>query len=237
MGMGGACAVHPPRKLPADHRFGCAVVAGVLLYTGGSALRAVVRCDRVLRTGARGRRGPVDRLPGGAHRRGRCGALRAGGHDFGPLPGQLGLRARAGPGAGGDWDFDGPGHPSADLQAPSTPISVSNGSNTAVSEDAYTNGVYVLDSGADIVEVHGTGHLRIGDGTVDMVVPGTSLVCTTDKGCGPCPDGQKPSIQPARLGATSLLAVSGGTDGASAVVSGHPLEEFCKATSKVCESG
>ena len=113
------------------------------------------------------RRGPVDRLPGGAHRRGRCGALRAGGRDFGPLPwtaGPPGSRgSRSGAGIGTSM---GPAIHRPISRRRARRFSVSNGSDTAVSEDAYTNGVYVLDSGADIVEVHGTGHLRIGDGTI-----------------------------------------------------------------------
>lgn len=140
------------------------------------------------------------------------------------------------------WWFDGPGiagitNSPERMQATAIPITVSNGSNEAFSADPYTNGLYVLISGADIVLVEATGHARIGDGSFDAVLPGTGAFCTTDKGCGPCPDGQKPPIERTRLVPDALLAVSGGTKGTTGFVSGHPLEEFCKATPKVCESG
>jgi hypothetical protein len=137
----------------------------------------------------------------------------------------------------GAWTFDGPGIPDGSVQAPKTSMGVANGSNEAVSQDAYTNELYFVDSDADIVQIDMNGRGRVGDGAVDMVVAGTAMFCTTDKGCGPCPDGSKPPIQPVRLVNTFLLAVSGGTDGTNGFVSGHPLEEFCKPSPQVCESG
>jgi hypothetical protein len=74
------------------------------------------------------------------------------------------------------------------------------------------------------------GRVRIGDGSLDKVIGGSAVFCTTDKGCGPCPDGSNPPIERTRIAPESVLAVSGGTDGTSGSISGHPLEEFCKTS-------
>lgn len=129
---------------------------------------------------------------------------------------------------GGAWTFFGPGLPSGAVQAPSDPIAVQNGSNEAVAQEAYTNHLYVVDSSADLVRVDVNGRARISDGTVDAIVQASAVFCSTDKGCGPCPNGDPPPFKATRLAPDSLLAVSGGTDGTSAVISGHALEEFCE---------
>ena len=134
-------------------------------------------------------------------------------------------------GWGAAWDFSGPGiaYP-AQAPPPRTTISVSNGSTEAFSQAAYSNQLLAMNSSADIVIVEVNGRARLGNGDVDAVIPGSASFCTTDKGCGPCPDGSPPNIEQVRLVGDSIIAVSGGTDGTNGTVSGHELEEFCQAT-------
>jgi hypothetical protein len=136
---------------------------------------------------------------------------------------------------GPDWMFLAPGPAGPTPTAPEQAMSVANGSVEGLSQDAYSNHLFAMDSEADIVIVEAFGRARVGDGTVDEVIAGSAMFCTTDKGCGPCPDGSDPSIQPTPLSAVSILAVSGGTDGTNGTVSGHPLEEFCQPTPEPTE--
>ena len=129
------------------------------------------------------------------------------------------------------WDFSGPQILSpASARAPITNIGVSIGSTEAFSQPAYTNHLFAMSSSADIVIVEAFGRVRISDGDVDQVIMGNASFCTTDKGCGPCPDGSDPTIEQVKLVGDSLIAVSGGTDGTNGTVSGHALEEFCLPT-------
>jgi hypothetical protein len=129
------------------------------------------------------------------------------------------------------WDFYGPQilSPSS-APAPVTNIGVSIGSTEAFTQPAYTNHLFAMISSADIVIVEAFGRVRLSDGDVDTVIMGNASFCTTDKGCGPCPDGSDPTIEQVKLVGDSLLAVSGGTDGTNGTVSGHALEEFCLPT-------
>jgi hypothetical protein len=128
---------------------------------------------------------------------------------------------------GPDWNVVLPGTDLSSVRAPLQGMSVAHGSLEAFSQDAYTNHVFAMHSDADIVSVEAMGRARVGDGVVDAIISGSAYFCTTEKGCGPCPDGSDPIIQPVRLAPDSLFAVTGGTDGTNGTVSGHPLEEFC----------
>ena len=136
---------------------------------------------------------------------------------------------------GPDWTFVAPGPYGASPTVPTQAMSVANGSLEAFSQAAYSNHIFALNSAADIVKVDAFGRARVGDGTVDEIVAGSATFCITDKGCGPCPDGSDPTINPTPLAGVSVLAVSGGTDGTNGTVSGHPLEEFCQPTPKPTE--
>jgi hypothetical protein len=126
------------------------------------------------------------------------------------------------------WGFDGPGLPGTDTaRNAGQPLAVANGAIEAVDQEAYTNHLFAVHATADILEVDLAGHARLGDGTVDSTELGPGFFCTTDQGCGPCPDGSAPAIQPTRLAPESILAISGGTDGTTGTVSGHPLDEYC----------
>jgi len=136
------------------------------------------------------------------------------------------------------WDFGSSGLPSPTMAPPPMgAIAVSNGALEAYSQEPYTNALFALHSEADLLLVETAGRVRIGDGNVDGVIRGSAVFCTTDKGCGPCPDGQAPTVQRERLAPESVLAVSGGTDGTNGTVSGHPLEEFCKRSPSPSPSG
>ncbi|HEY2915987.1 MAG TPA: hypothetical protein VGI98_02115 [Candidatus Limnocylindrales bacterium] len=133
-------------------------------------------------------------------------------------------------GWGPDWAI-GAGWPTpAGVETPRDPLSISVGSTEVVDQAAYSNHLYAVGSQADIVEFDFEGYARVGDGHVDDTGLAPGYFCTTDKGCGPCPDGSDPSIQPVRLAPQSVLAVSGGTDGTTGTVSGHDLDEFCQAS-------
>jgi hypothetical protein len=136
---------------------------------------------------------------------------------------------------GPNWEFLGPGLYSYDIKTAVQPMTVTNGSEEAFSQDAYSNFLFSVNSAADIVKVEAFGRVRIGDGSVDAI--GGGIYCTTAKGCGPCPDGSSPSVVPTPLASDWALAVSGGTDGANGFVSGHPLEEFCQKTPEACPDG
>lgn len=130
----------------------------------------------------------------------------------------------------GDWIFDGPGIPGTSVDAPREPLAMANDGVEAISQPAYSNHLYALHSTADILEFDLAGHGRLGDGTVDSTELGPGYFCTTDHGCGPCPDGSDPSVHPTALAPDSVLAVSGATDGTTGSVSGHALEEYCRAS-------
>ena len=132
------------------------------------------------------------------------------------------------------WQFIGSSmSPSiAQIKGVPQPLSVSNGSLEAFSQDAYSNHLFGVHSTADIVVVEAFGRVRVSDGTTDVIVRDSAAFCTTDKGCQPCPDGSPPEIEVSRLAPDSVLAVGGGTDGTNGTVSGHSLDEFCKKTPK-----
>jgi hypothetical protein len=130
---------------------------------------------------------------------------------------------------GHDWTFAAD-WPTPNVETPRQSMAIAVGGTEAVSQPAYSNHLYALNSSADIVLFDFEGFARISDGSVDDANLAPAYFCTTAKGCGPCPDGSSPSVHPARLAPASILAVSGGTDGTTGTVSGHALEEFCNAS-------
>jgi hypothetical protein len=129
---------------------------------------------------------------------------------------------------GPDWEFLSPGVTSYALRTPQQTMRIGVGGNEVFSQDAYSNHLYALTSTADVIRITSNGRVRIGDGEVDDLVRGGADYCLTSKGCGPCPDGSEPSINPTPISSVAVLAVSGGTDGTNGAVSGHALEEFCE---------
>jgi hypothetical protein len=128
------------------------------------------------------------------------------------------------------WTFDGPGIPGRDVRTPMQPMQVSNGSLEAISQDAYSNHLFALDSTADLVRVQLIGRPRLSDGTVDTTELLDAVFCTTDKGCQPCPDAGPLTPRPTRLADFAVLAISGGIDGTVGTIRGERFEDQCKRT-------
>ena len=131
-----------------------------------------------------------------------------------------------------EWDAPGPAIPDASLvhTAPHG-IALSNGhSAPPVSAPPFTNGIYTLVSGADIVQVAATGHARLSDGNLDRVLRRTDQFCTRTGGCA-CPPGsgyQGPPLTPLAMHAD--LALTGGPEGTGTRVAlaGLSLDTFCR---------
>jgi len=109
-------------------------------------------------------------------------------------------------------------------------LAVANGQTVTFRAAAYANSIYSLSAGADIIAFAVTGHARLGDPEFqqDYVLAGGSF-CTKVGGCT-CPPGTEfAGAPPNRLSAETLLAVTGGQAGAQGTVTGHRLEDFCRA--------
>jgi hypothetical protein len=129
------------------------------------------------------------------------------------------------PARGPDWEMTGPGIPPGRNVLES--VSVSNGSSAAVQADPYTNAQYNANSGADVFVVTGTGHIRISDRTIDEPQPIGQHFCTKSGGCT-CPDGKPPPFPVTDLAPFFVVAVTGGSTGANANLTGISLEDACK---------
>ena len=132
------------------------------------------------------------------------------------------------PAIGPPWEFDGPGLPALPGPKPLS-LSVANGKAASFSAAAVTNAIYNLSSSADIIVFEVSGHARLGD-TVDLqdYVLGSRSFCTKDGGCA-CPPGTAFSgTPPTPLSTETLLAVTGGPDGTTGTVTGHPIEDLCR---------
>jgi hypothetical protein len=126
---------------------------------------------------------------------------------------------------GAAWDATGPGI-TTDRQG-LHPLIVQNGSSDAVQAPAYTEALYSIARTADVVVIDVSGHGRVSDGTVDVVL-GAGKFCTREGGCE-CPDGSgSGAAPPAPLGKSAVLALTGGTAGATGTVAGQSLEDHCE---------
>ncbi len=107
-------------------------------------------------------------------------------------------------------------------------IALSNGQAAPpVSAAPFTNGIYTLVSGADIVQVETIGHARLADGSLDRVLHGRIDFCTRSGGCA-CPPGsayQGPPLTP--LAAHTDLALTGGPEGTKVTLTGRSLDDLC----------
>ncbi len=131
------------------------------------------------------------------------------------------------PSMGAAWNATSPWYTTANT-APKHQL-VSNGSVDTLTADVVVNQDWSLFSTADIVEIDGTGHVRLYT-TPDGNETDTAQrwLCTRSGGCD-CPDGTSyagPDLE--TVTSTFELALTGGLAGASAKVTGHALDEFCK---------
>jgi hypothetical protein len=129
------------------------------------------------------------------------------------------------PARGADWEMTGPGIPTGHNVIES--VEVANGTTGAVQADPYTNAQYNAHSAADVLVMTGTGHIRINDRTLDETQPLGQHFCTKPDGCK-CPDGKPPPFPVTDLAAFFAVAVTGGSAGANANITGMKLEDFCE---------
>jgi hypothetical protein len=129
------------------------------------------------------------------------------------------------PARGADWEMTGPGIPPGRNVLES--VSVSNGASATVQADPYTNAEYNANSAADVFVITGTGHIRISDRNIDEPQPMGQHFCTKPGGCT-CPDGKPPPFPVTNLAQFFVVAVTGGSSGANANITGISLEDACK---------
>ncbi len=113
--------------------------------------------------------------------------------------------------------------------APPQKLSVGDGSVNSLSAGQVLNQDWAATSSADVVEIDGTGHVRLFT-TPDGNETDTAQrwLCTRAGGCD-CPSGEVyagPDLE--TVTPAFDLALTGGLAGASATVRGHALQEFCK---------
>jgi hypothetical protein len=131
---------------------------------------------------------------------------------------------RRDPSLGPAWDTTGP-YITADSQTPIT-LKVPARGQVAAQDMAYANGLYVIDSDADVLVFTATGTARLADGTIDATVLDGARFCQLPSGCT-CPNVPN-DIPPAPLLGTPVLALTGGMTAASVVVGGVPLDLHCE---------
>ena len=133
------------------------------------------------------------------------------------------------PARGLAWTTNGPGMPPI-RGIPVTITVASDGSQDEIVDAApYANATNNVRIDADLLQVAAGGSVRLSDGSVDTVVQGTQEFCTRSGGCN-CP-GSGHSQNPVQIKHDAVLAVSGGTTGSQATLTGVNLAKACCADS------
>ncbi len=125
---------------------------------------------------------------------------------------------------GKSWNTSGVGMPTSRP----TPQQASVGSD--VDAPAWTLTTADVTTDKEVTSVRAGGSVRVGSGTkLDRVVPpGSTLdLCTKDGGCA-CPAGSRGSPPTADARSPFSIALTGGSAGATARITGTTLEEYCK---------
>ncbi len=131
------------------------------------------------------------------------------------------------PARGRAWNTDEVSISADQVIAP--PADIADGGSFNIGVDAYTNWDETLNVSAKYLRVVVTGHARLSDGRVDLVLPGSTLFCTDSGGCDTsCPDGTPLPDATTLLGPSSVIAITGGTAGSSVSAVGTNLDEICK---------
>lgn len=129
-----------------------------------------------------------------------------------------------------DWDLTGPGIVSAGTYGgpPIFNATVANDGFLGVMAPAYAARDYHLTSAADVVEIAITGTSRLKDSASFERVPNASgNYCTKQGGCT-CPPGSAyQGTTPPPLTGLVHLALTGGSQGATGIVTGLTLQQFC----------
>ena len=128
---------------------------------------------------------------------------------------------------GAPWAATGPW----ELKAKATPhdLTIANGDSKDWSASVVTDQDWTVASLADVLEVRMKGHVRMQtspDGNETDTAQ--RWLCTKPDGCT-CPPGQRysgPELE--SVGPTIHFGLTGGLDGATGTLTGHPLDEFCK---------
>lgn len=127
------------------------------------------------------------------------------------------------PMAGKAWNTDGVGMPTT---RPSP-------QQTVVGQDVETPGwtlaTVLVATDQDVTKIRAGGSVRVGSGVLDQVVaPGSTIeLCTKEGGCT-CPAGSTGSPPTASASSPIAIALTGGSAGATAQVSGEKLSAYCK---------
>ena len=135
--------------------------------------------------------------------------------------------------AGHDWNTAGPGLPLL-ARAQREHVTIANNEVVVFDQGAYGNHLAFITTTADLLRFELIGRPRMTDEqSVDTTALASAVYCTRMGGCPPCPSNPAQNYPP--LSQRVVLALGGGTDGASGTVSGEPLEP-CKSP-EVCPDG
>jgi hypothetical protein len=130
------------------------------------------------------------------------------------------------PARGGAWDTTGPSI--TDDAATPHAITIANSGEQDLAVAPYANDLWSLSSSADVVQFGILGHGRLSDGTVDSTDITSAAYCTRSGGCPPCPAGAPDTSQLPTLNANSVIALTGGQNGASGSITGVSLDTYCQ---------
>jgi hypothetical protein len=121
---------------------------------------------------------------------------------------------------GREWDTTGPGI--VDVKTPPRHATVGKKFKRTFHVDAYKVGLDRLTVTADVLVITPQGHVRISDGKRDLKLRSINAFCIREGGCK-CPENAGPDLP--RLGAESVLAITGGMTSSNAVVEGKEFDE------------
>jgi hypothetical protein len=123
------------------------------------------------------------------------------------------------PARGTAWDTTGPAI-TPDAFAPPNAV-VSDGTSVEIGAAFYTNRDIDVTLNADLVQVDVEGHVRISDGTQDLVLHDGGLYCVAGHDCKKvCDEDEQPPETVGTLGSRILVASSGSLDGTIGRISG-----------------
>jgi hypothetical protein len=133
------------------------------------------------------------------------------------------------PSLGAAWNLTGPGVNRIALQTNIPAIIMSNGDMQMLNAAPFADNNVDLTSQADVLEVAGTGHIRLIDtGQTERLNDAVNgFYCTKQGGCM-CPSDSLYDGPPLQdLTGLIRIAVTGGTDGAAGAVMAISLETYC----------
>lgn len=137
-------------------------------------------------------------------------------------------------GRGAAWDTSGEAI-TTDRYVP--PVhAVADGTSVDLSAAFFTNDVRSLSVDADLLQLEVEGHLRLSDGSADLVLHESALFCIAGRDCTKvCPGGDPPPPTDATIGSEVLIATSGSIDGSLGTARGIDLPD-CESPSPSSES-